>query len=132
MIAFIVLIVAMGIKMATSSQSLYEVDYYEKGEEHTSRMNLEKEGEHVDVEFLHRSNKLKFNFDSLGYIQTIKLLNLSNSNLDRTLEINSNDVVDQKEEVTVSLGDLSLGIWVLEISGFVNDKSFFIKKQIIK
>ena len=87
MIAFIVFIVAMGIKMATSSQSLYEIDYYEKGEDHTARMNLEKEGELVDLEFLHGSNTLNFKFDSIGYVSEIKMVNLSNSKLDKSLKV---------------------------------------------
>ncbi len=42
MALFIVMIVAMGIKMVTSGQSKYEDNYYELGESHTKRMELEK------------------------------------------------------------------------------------------
>ena len=127
--AFIVFIVAMGIKMATSSQSLYEVDYYEKGEDHTSRMKLQKESEKVILNFNHGSNKLSFQFDTIGLVSKVKMINLSNSKLDKNLLIDSG--LEEKAK-SINLEKLEPGIWVLEVDGRVNNKPFFIKKQVVK
>ncbi len=132
MVLFIVFIVAMGIKMATSSQSLYEQDYYEKGEDHTSRMNMEKVGEHVNMKFASESNTIHFEFDSIGLVEEIRLVNLADSKRDKTLKVEQNDMPTQKNESTFNLGDLGQGIWVIEVKGSVNSTPFFIKKQIVK
>ena len=59
MAAFILFIVAMGVKMASSSEALYEKDYYEQGEKHAERMALEQVGEAVQINYLAKEEKKK-------------------------------------------------------------------------
>jgi hypothetical protein len=127
MASFIIMIVAMGIKMASTDQSLYEDDYYEKGEDHASRMTKELEAKHVELHLNRSSNSLQVSFDSMGFVNNIKLVKLSDETLDK--EFNLTDSIPLKQ-ATVNVGLLTSGTWILEVTGEVNAKPFFKKKQL--
>ena len=126
MALFILMIVAMGIRMATSDQSLYETDYYQKGEAHAERMEAEKQGHAIDIRYDHSTKMLNVDFgDTTGIIEEIKGIKLSDSSEDFI----SNQ--DRKAFKTANIAlRLSSGIWVLEIKGTVAGQAFFKKKQI--
>ncbi len=127
MALFIVMIVAMGIKMVTSGQSKYEDNYYELGESHTKRMELEKVGERVSVFF--NAGNLTFNFDSIGFVKEIKLIYLANPQEDRIIRLKD---LDPSKEKQITLDAMKPGIWYLEASGFVNGQEYFKKKKFVK
>ncbi len=126
MALFIIMIVAMGIKMATSSQSLYERDYYEKGESHAERMEREEVAQGVKLTYDYTLKGLEIDFEQRkGVVTEISCIKLSDATEDFKFK------PDQKEfqNGTIKL-DLSEGIWVLEISGIVEGEKFFKKKQV--
>ncbi|MEY2924668.1 MAG: FixH [Bacteroidota bacterium] len=126
---FIIMIVAMGVKMATSNEALYEKDYYEQGEKHAERMELEQVGQAVKINYLASENAFAVAFDSVGYIQEIKLIHLAGADDDRIVK-----PIDNEPSATkfIALTDLKSGVWVLEAKGEVNGEPFFIKKQFVK
>jgi len=128
MASFIIFIVAMGVKMASSNDSLYEKDYYEQGEKHAERMQLEEVGEAVSINYLASQNAFSIAFDSIGYIQEIKLVHMAGADDDRIIKPTDNDPSATK---FIALTDLKSGVWMLEARGEVNGQSFFIKKQFV-
>jgi hypothetical protein len=129
MALFILFIVSMGIKMATSSQELYEEDYYEQGEKHADRMAMEIEARNVNTEYISSENSLSFEFDSIGWVENVKLVHLSNAESD--LQIVTKDSLPSFSKL-IPISALNPGIWVMEAEGTVNQKKFFIKKLFVK
>ncbi len=127
MVCFILLIVGMGIKMATSSQELYEEDYYELGEEHASRMNMEVQAKYVSYELIRNHNQFLFQFDSIGLISSFKLVHLADKSQDRDLIFTD---TSPSSNVKIALGELEEGNWIMEVQGEVNGKPFFKKQQL--
>lgn len=130
MALFIIFIVSMGVKMATSSQALYEDDYYEQGEMHAERMVQEKAGEKVKVSYNRAKNALDIMYDTDGYVTSYKLVFLA----DNTKDFAEKSLIKRpsKEQSVLIRQDLKTGIWVLEVLGFVNGKPFFKKQQFVK
>ncbi|MFY0643979.1 MAG: hypothetical protein JXR19_05895 [Bacteroidia bacterium] len=126
MACFITMIVAMGIRMATSSSELYERDYYEKGEEHAERMLQESQSGNINLSYDYSFKGLAVDFgDVEGIINQVRCLKLSDSSKDFIYK------PDQKRFRTGSLRlDLSSGIWVLEVTGTRNGQEFFKKLQV--
>jgi hypothetical protein len=129
MAAFIIFIVAMGIKMASSSEALYEKDYYEQGEKHAERMELEQVGQAVKINYLASENAFTITFDSVGFIQEIKLVHLAGADDDRIVKPKDSEPSATK---FIALTTLKPGVWMMEAKGEVNAKPFFIKKQFVK
>ncbi|PCJ63962.1 MAG: hypothetical protein COA58_15140 [Bacteroidetes bacterium] len=130
MALFMIFIVSMGVKMISSSQELYEDNYYELGEEHASRMEKETEGEKVEATYNRSKNSIDITFDGKGYISNYKLVYLANSKFD-IREKNFIDTPVQKQTLKIP-SKLNEGIWILELSGVVNDRAFFKKQQFTK
>lgn len=130
MALFIIFIVSMGVKMATSSQALYEDDYYEQGEEHAIRMEQEKAGEAVRVKYNRTANSLDCEFAVEGYVSSYKLVCLadSKSDLEVSLEENSKSA-NQSIPIPTQLVN---GIWYYEVTGVVGENTFFKKQQFVK
>ena len=126
MICFIVMIVSMGVRMATSSSELYERDYYEKGEDHAQRMEKESVSEEVTISYDSSSQMLNIDFGiEEGSISSIRGLKLSNSAQDFKFK------PDQKQFRTAAYPlELSQGIWVLEVKGERKGEAFFKKLNV--
>lgn len=130
MALFIIFIVTMGVKMATSSQALYEDDYYEQGEMHAERMEQERAGEKVKVSYNRAKNALDVMYDTDGYVTSYKLVFLA----DNTKDFDEKSLADLpvKEQSLAIPRTLEAGIWYYEISGQIDDKPFFKKQQFVK
>ena len=129
MAMFIIFIVSMGVKMATSSQALYEDDYYEQGEMHTERMKQEKAGEKVNATFNQTTSNVEVKFDSIGYVESAKFVHLANHRFDRSINVSANLTKNYTE---IDLLNLEAGLWVMELKGLVNGQIFFKKQQFVK
>lgn len=124
--AFIIMIVSMGIRMATSNQALYEDDYYELGENHTDRMHREEHARFVNVDLNANTQMLTVSFDSTGYCTRIRLVYLADKSQDKTLEkIDGTSSPSQQFNV----GEIRSGSWFVEVSGNVNGNDFFVKEK---
>ncbi|MGB0849697.1 MAG: FixH family protein [Bacteroidia bacterium] len=130
MALFIVFIVSMGVKMATSSQALYEEDYYEQGEEHAIRMEQEKAGESVEVRFNRTTNSLDCEFEIDGYVSKYKLVCLADSKRDLEVSLSENSLSSKQSIVIPS--KIVEGIWYYEVTGLVGKNAFFKKQQFVK
>jgi nitrogen fixation protein FixH len=130
MACFILFIVSMGVKMATSNQALYEDDYYEQGEMHAERMEQQQAGQEVTVSFNRRKNSLDVNFDGTGYVSSYKLVFLA----DNTQDVEDKDLVHtpvEKQSIAIPQ-ELKTGIWYFEVQGSIEGQSFFKKEQFVK
>ena len=130
MAAFIIFIVSMGIKMATTSQALYEDNYYEQGELHDARMEQERVGKQVKVEYNRANNALDVGFVKQGYVTGYKLVYLADNSFDFYEKMLAATSV--KEQPLPLPNSLKAGMWVLEISGYTEGKVFFKKQQFVK
>jgi hypothetical protein len=126
---FILLIVGMAIKMATSNQSLYQTDYYEQGEKHTDRMEREEVGKQVQVLYNPSSGTLNVSFDSIGVVQSVELRYLSDAGRDKRIKVSEGRSTHKAE---LSFGKLASGLWIMEIEGKVNGESFFKREQFVQ
>lgn len=126
LVSFIVFIVTLGIWMALSPQSLYEEDYYERGENYAARMKGEILGRHVIVDLDKEPRKLMVSFDKLGYVELVRLVYLSDQSQDREIKLNDKTL---RSEVYLNLGDLQPGIWIIEVSGIIGDDLFYKKQE---
>lgn len=129
MALFIIFIVSMGIRMATSSQELYEQDYYEKGEQHTERMEMEENGKDIKIEYNHVNNSLDVSLDGEAQILSYKLTFLPDQTRDIYRELENSTV---KDSFGIALNDNTSGIWVIELKGKRAGKYFFKKQQFVK
>lgn len=130
MVLFIIFIVSMGVKMATSNQALYEEDYYEQGEMHAERMVQEQEGAKVRVSFNRGENAIDVKYEQEGFVTGYRLVFLADSKYD--FDEKSTALTPVKKESLKIPSDLKAGIWVLEITGFTEGEAFFKKQQIVK
>jgi hypothetical protein len=130
MALFVIFIVSMGIKMATSNQSLYEKDYYEQGEMHAERMVQEQEGAKVMVSFNRGENAIDVKYEQEGYVTGYRLVFLADSKYD--FDEKSTTSTPVKAQTLKIPRALKAGIWVLEITGFTEGEAFFKKQQIVK
>ena len=130
MALFIIFIVSMGVKMATSNQALYENDYYEQGEMHTERMEMEKVGETISADYNGHLNALELSFKKAGVITETKLIFLADNGQDFSIRplgsiAKTNIIIPLERE-------LKPGIWYMEISGESGGQLFFKKQQFVK
>ena len=130
MVLFIIFIVSMGIKMATSNQALYEDDYYEQGEMHAERMEQERTGDKVQVSYNRAENALDVVYDTDGYVTSYKLVFLA----DNTKDFDEKKLADTPvKQQQLEIGrHLESGIWYYEISGYTEEQAFFKKQQFVK
>ena len=123
---FILMVVAMGIKMASSNSELYEKDYYEKGEEHATRMQEETLAKQVTLTFLRSASQLRVEFtNGAGEVHEIRCLKLSDSKSDFVIS-GENKAFNEK----IFPFRLSTGIWVIEVKGVINNQKFFKKLEL--
>jgi hypothetical protein len=126
MAVFIVMVVAMGIKMASSSSELYETDYYEKGEDHATRMQEEALAKQVNLTFERNESQLRVEFlNGAGEVHEIRCLKLSDSKSDFIINVEKETIKEKTFPIT-----LSTGIWVIELKGVINKENFFKKLEL--
>ena len=124
MAVFIVLIVGMGIRMASSSSELYEQDYYAKGEDHAIRMEQEKVGSQLTITYDYKVKGLLVQHKNKSLnVEEVVLRKMANSKEDFKIRPTSSDTI---------LLTLSSGAWVAEIQGTVDGLPFFKKMSINK
>lgn len=122
MAVFVLFIVGLGVYMASNSDSLFEKDYYEKGENHTAVMNAEAVGKDVTVKYA--NGNLIVELPKPGTVQTVVIKNMANANLDQKL---SNVENQTKTKFTIRLDSISTGQWYASVSGQMDSKAY-IKK----
>jgi hypothetical protein len=126
MALFIIFIVSMGVKMATSSQALYEEDYYEQGELHAVRMEEERNAKDIQIEYDPLQDALDVKLDGQAELLSYRLTYLANKKQDVYYEYADILVMDS---FAIALNPESAsGIWVVELRG-KKDNKFFVKKQ---
>jgi hypothetical protein len=124
---FIVFIVSMGVKMAMSDSTLYEDDYYEQGEDHNARMEMEANAKYVNINYIHSFNSLKIEYDSVGSFETIKLVCLADGSKDQKV-IAPKKMADSSE--LIPLEPMQPGTWFIEVQGWVNGVQYFKKFKV--
>lgn len=125
---FIIMIVAMGIRMASSSSELYEQDYYKQGEEYAERMVQEDLAKNVQANYHYNNNALQIKFlKGQGDLIKLKAIKLSNSDEDFIIKLNKKAI----DSLTIPF-ELSKGLWVIEINGTIEGKEFFKKLELAK
>lgn len=130
MIMFILFIVSLSVKMATSSYALYEDDYYEQGEIYNERMKMEKIGESVSADYIVDLNTLELNFKKAGVVTEVRLVFLADHEQD--LSLRPSESLAKNRIVIPFEKELKSGIWYMEISGNSEGKPFFKKQQFIR
>ena len=130
MALFILFIVTMGIIMATSSQTLYEDNYYEQGELHAERMEQEQAGEQVVVTYNHATNSLDVTYGERGFVVGYKLIFLADDHYDMAMK-SANRVPKSSESLKIPKA-LKEGLWMLEMVGMAEGKTIFKKQQFVK
>lgn len=128
MLAFMALIVTLGIRMARSGQSLYEEEYYEKGEQHEDRLIKERTGLAVELSYNAALKSIELIYDSTGYFSEMLFRNLADENRDFMLTGKKR----QKSHEMVNVASIAPGNWVVECKGMVNGKEYFKKFEFIK
>lgn len=125
LLSFVVFVMTLGIRMALSPQPLYDTDYYERGENYAAQMQEEISGKNIILDLNSESHKLGIIFRKKGYVKSARLICLSDKSRDREIEINDTTL---RPSVWISIGDLHPGLWIIEVYGQSNNKSFY-KKQ---
>lgn len=126
LVSFVVFILTLGIWMALSPQSLYEEDYYERGENYAVQMKRELLGKNVTLDLDKESRELKVSFDKLGYVKSVRMICLSDQSQDKEIKM-SNKIL--KPEVYLNLKGLQSGLWIIEIYGNSGNDSFYKKLE---
>ncbi len=123
---FMIFIVGMGIYMSRNSDSLYEENYYQKGEDHTKTMEGERVG--LDVEIEYASGALRVELPIQGKLSYVLFKNMANSNSDRRLTIE-----DGKMDTIFDFAteNLVAGSWHIIVAGEIDGKNFTKNKEII-
>ena len=126
LVSFVVFILTLGIWMALSPQSLYEEDYYERGENYAVQMKGELLGKNVTLDLDKESRELKVSFDKLGYVKSFRMICLSDQSQYKEIKM-SNKIL--KPEVYLNLKGLQSGLWIIEIYGNSGNDSFYKKQE---
>ncbi len=122
LISFVIFITTLGIWMALSPQSLYDNDYYERGENHAIQMQKEISGKDIILDLNVESLKLKVIFKKSGYVKSARLICLSDKSRDKEIKVNDTTL---KSSVFINLGNLHNGLWIIEIYGQSDNKPFY-------
>ncbi len=125
---FILFVVFLGIWMSLSPQSLYEMDYYEKGENYATQIQHEISGKEVSLEFSDSLQVLHVFFKEMGNVEQIRLIYLSDNTKDRTILVHEKK---QGSKLSLDLGKLNKGLWIFELEGKVGSRSFSKKQQFV-
>ena len=126
MIAFIAFIVVLVTMTMRDNDSLVEEDYYEKGLNHTEMMDLETNGQHVEVHVT--DSVLVIDLKESGTITSIELKNMSNNKADKII---TNSGSESKALWNIQIDDLQTGIWQVELTGTIGEKAFKKKHKFI-
>lgn len=128
LVSFVVFVMTLGIRMALSPQPLYDTDYYERGENYAAQMQEEISGKNIVLDLDSESHKLGVIFRKKGYVKSARLICLSDKSQDRDIEINDTTL---RPSVSLFLGNLNPGLWIIEVHGQSNNKSFYKKQEFI-
>lgn len=123
--AFIVFIVAMVFVMMQNDDSLYEEDYYTKGEAHTEIMKEEEIALKIDANY--QEQGLHINLHGNGTVSFINLKHMGNKAYDRKLVIPDS----AKAPYALDLSDLPAGVWYADINGHIDDQPFLKKMKFV-
>lgn len=119
MIGFILFIVGMGFWMMRNNDSLYEKDYYQKGEQYTQTMVEKKNGQSVELRYT--AGGLHIDLQEPGSLESISLKHMANGEHDRRLT-NDKDMIQRVFDLDVT--DLEPGLWVAEVRGTLNKEMY--------
>lgn len=122
MSVFIVFIVTLGVMMMRTNDSLYETNYYEKGEHYTSTMNATAAGH--DVEIRQDGHQMDIVLPRTGKIEKVVFRNMSDNQLDRILRGGDST----SEHFHYDYEKLPAGQWYVDVSGTM-DKDTFLKQN---
>lgn len=126
MTIFIVFIVGLGFYMVNNNDSLYEKDYYQKGEAHTETMEAEEIAANVKMDYHNPLLVIQLGED--GQVDKVVLKHMGNSKFDRVLSNGTKSVMDT---YTLEILDLQAGIWYIEVTGVLKGKPFFKKTKLV-
>ncbi len=121
---FITFIVVMVVIMMRDDDSLYETDYYEKGEAHTEVMAQKENAKGITIAYA--NEQLIVTLPETGSLDQVKLKHMGNSTNDITLK-GSSEVKQQTFNLITD--KLAKGIWYAEVTGDVGADPFFIKQE---
>ena len=127
MTLFILFIVGLVIYMLRDNDSLYEQNYYEKGEAYTETMVEKENASQVMVKYTSERN-LTINLGDSGLIAQVLLKHMGDKNLDRTI---TNKQGEKRVNYVLEVKPLHAGIWYVEVAGTLHDKPFFKKQELI-
>jgi hypothetical protein len=123
---FITFIVVMVVIMMRDDDSLYEKDYYEKGEAHTEVMAKKENAKGVEISY--SNGQLSIRLPEVGTLTKVKLKHMGNSAND--LVLNGSPEIEQKTFNLIT-EELAKGIWYAEVNGTIGANSFFTKEELI-
>jgi len=123
---FMIFIVGMGIYMSRNADSLYEENYYQKGEDHTNTMEAERVGLGVKIQY--SSEALHIELPEQGKLLYVLFKNMANSNFDRKLTIQDGKI-DTVFDFSTEL--LAKGSWHINVSGTIDGENFIRNKEVI-
>jgi hypothetical protein len=130
LILFMSFIVVLVVKMFQTPLAIYEPDYYELGENQEERIIAQKNASEVFYDFNWSENRCEFKFNQSGFLTVVKFLHLADDHNDFEIALNTENQPTQTQ--TIEIPKLSRGLWVMEVSGFINQQPFFIKKQFVR
>ena len=119
-------IIGLGFYMVNNNDSLYEKDYYAKGEAHTETMAAEKVGSEVRMDY--HNPLLVIELGKEGRVDRVVLKHMGNSKYDRVLTNSTKSVIDS---YTLEIPDLETGLWYIEVTGTLENKPFLKKSKIV-
>lgn len=127
MTLFILFIIGLVIYMLRDNDSLYEQNYYEKGEAYTETMIEKENASQVKVHY-NSSNNLTINLGDSGVVTEVLLKHMGDKKLDRTI---TNKQEEKRMDYVLEIEPLHAGIWYVEVYGTLQSKPFFKKQELI-
>lgn len=121
---FILFIVGMVWIMVGGSDSLYDSDYYAKGENYSEEMGALHRGQMVNMKLI--DGKLLVSLPDTGSLNQITLKNISDGRKDKSLTSNNSALATN---FLLEVGSLEMGKWHFVVSGVMKD-STFVKQQV--
>jgi len=127
MTLFILFILSFVYRAMQDNDSLYEQDYYDQGEAHTSRMEAEEVAADVDISF--NNQVVTVDLGEPGSLESLKLKCMKDSKFDR--QMTNTTETDLQKSYSIETGELVSGIWYAEARGKINGKDYLKKQQLI-
>jgi FixH len=125
MTLFVLFIAGLGFFLSRNSDSLYEEDYYERGEKHTIAMEQEEMGREVRLSY--KGGHVYLELPEPGRINSISFKNMADASLDGFIRY-----PNSKKQLIFDLEVDSLvsGRWHIKVLGDFDKKVFLKKVQI--